>query len=1055
MDTAEQLAPPVVAVMVVHEPDLWFDEVLTSLEQQDYPNLRVLVLVTGEPGDVPEQVRSRVPRALVRSVAGNPGFAAAANEALRLVEGDNGFFCFLHDDVALASDAVRVLVEELFRSNAGIVGPKLVAWHTPTVLSHVGLAVDQFGEIDPIVEPGETDQEQHDGVADVFAVSSACLLVRADLFRTLGGFDSRIEYHGEAVELCWRAHHSGARVLVVPSAKGRHLGGLEQRQPDLRHTTMSEANRMRTVATLTGARRLPWVLVKLTVLTLAEFVIGVVSGHAAQGWAAVRGLFGLIPQVPAIVAQRRELAPTRRVPDSEVAGLQLSGSARLRTYLRARDARPDHRDHTQPWRERAGLGAAAVWAGLVVAVLLGSRHIISDGSAHVGQFLPYDSSPLHLLRTFASGWNARELGVSSANPTGLALVGIASVATLFHMGALHTLGIIGALVVGPMGVWRVTRGFSSRRARLATLLVYAALPLASQAISVGRWSVLAVSAALPWSLEAMRRVAGLAATVSDDDGERVVATTTRQRVQIIAGAGVVAAIAGSFEPSYLLMLIVVGCLVGLATLISGAPVRAALWMAGTALCAAAIGFVLELPWSAAMYIHGGWAAIVGPSRAALPGQSAFSTLSFHIGRGLGAPLALALYLPALGAVLLGRGWRFGWALRAAVLVVGFGWLAVWSAQSSSVRLPEPGVLLVPVALGLALAAGCIVAAFETDVRVAGFGWRQPLCVLCALAALLGAVPGVLALRSGRWDTPRYTLVDLLGQLPQHPAEGDYRVLWLGDQRLVPVLPHALANGVGYGLSRDRTLLVDDTWSSPASAGDGEVVDALEAIATGSTTRAGRLLAPFAVRYVVVPVIDGSISTGDRPVPLPAGLLDALRDQLDLAEMYSPPSFIVFENRAWVPMRSVLTADGAEASTKAGATALAQADLSGATPVMVGADQLSVATVGAPQGTVHLAVPFDDHWRLSLDGKGVAGRPAFGSTTAFDLAHPGTATLEYAQPLLRRFELLLVALGWVLALGVAMGVRLRRPLERTARVASESAEPVIVFDPITEVSEAAE
>jgi GT2 family glycosyltransferase len=81
VDTAEQLAPPVVAVMVVHEPDLWFDEVLTSLEQQDYPNLRVLVLVTGEPGDVPEQVRSRVPRALVRSVAGNPGFAAAANEA--------------------------------------------------------------------------------------------------------------------------------------------------------------------------------------------------------------------------------------------------------------------------------------------------------------------------------------------------------------------------------------------------------------------------------------------------------------------------------------------------------------------------------------------------------------------------------------------------------------------------------------------------------------------------------------------------------------------------------------------------------------------------------------------------------------------------------------------------------------------------------------------------------------------------------------------------------------------------------------------------------------
>ncbi len=71
---------------------------------------------------MPERIRQRVPNAFVRGVGNTTGYGMAANEVLRLVEGDNGFFCFLHDDVALDPGAIRVLVEELYRSNAGIVG---------------------------------------------------------------------------------------------------------------------------------------------------------------------------------------------------------------------------------------------------------------------------------------------------------------------------------------------------------------------------------------------------------------------------------------------------------------------------------------------------------------------------------------------------------------------------------------------------------------------------------------------------------------------------------------------------------------------------------------------------------------------------------------------------------------------------------------------------------------------------------------------------------------------------------------------------------------------
>ena len=67
----------------------------------------------------------------------------------------------------------------------------------------------------------------------MFVLPSACLLVRADLFRALGGFDPAISFHGDDVDLCWRVHLSGARVVVAPQARVRHREELEVRRPDL------------------------------------------------------------------------------------------------------------------------------------------------------------------------------------------------------------------------------------------------------------------------------------------------------------------------------------------------------------------------------------------------------------------------------------------------------------------------------------------------------------------------------------------------------------------------------------------------------------------------------------------------------------------------------------------------------------------------------------------------------------------------------------------------------------------------------------------------------
>ena len=160
MDT---LAPPVVAVVVAHDPGPWFEETLASLASQDYAELSVLILDAGSEEDLTARVAAVLPTAFVRRFDENRGFGATVNEALTMVDGAD-YFLVCHDDVALFPDAVHLMVEEAFRSNAGIVTPKVVSWDDPERLIHVGMTADKGGSVVDRVQPHEIDHGQHDAV---------------------------------------------------------------------------------------------------------------------------------------------------------------------------------------------------------------------------------------------------------------------------------------------------------------------------------------------------------------------------------------------------------------------------------------------------------------------------------------------------------------------------------------------------------------------------------------------------------------------------------------------------------------------------------------------------------------------------------------------------------------------------------------------------------------------------------------------------------------------------------------------------------------------------
>jgi GT2 family glycosyltransferase len=1035
MDVETQQLPPVVAAMVVHDPGPWFDDVLAGLGAQDYRNLRRLFLLVDGPDveSTTDRIRAASPNAVIRTIPGNPGFGRAANEVLRLVEGDNGFFLLLHDDVALDPPAVRLLVEELYRSNAGIVGPKLVSWSDPTVLQHVGMAVDHLAAVDPLVEPGERDQEQHDAVRDVFALPSACLLVRADLFRALGGFDSAIDYHGEDLDLCWRAHLSGARVVVVPAARARHRERLTERRPDLPHPALQARHRMRAYATLTGlGRAIMWAPV-LVATTLAELVTGIFRGTAAEGWASLRAMVGLVPRAGSIAVRRTQLRSLRQVPEREVADLQMRGSARRAAYRRAREAAgfSDPEGDSAP-RPRGSVASIVAWIGVLVLAVIGGRTLLTGGVRPVGQMLPYPDAAGDLWRQFRSGWWATGLGQPAAHPTAYALASLANLVTLGHPGLAHTLAVLALLPAGSLGFWRLSGAMPSARSRWVGLVVYAAVPLPYASIAAGRWSALACYAAMPWVLHLAvgisgtrsRHVVGYPGSgMATIDVEDAVAVSLRRRIRLLGGLALLLAATAAFEPSIVLVAaLAAGLWAVAAAVVRSYPVSALFGLAATAL-AALVAVAANMPWALRYFERGGWDAIVGPAPASPRDLGIIRLARFGVGPTIIGVLALALYLPVVVTPLLSKGWRLPWAARALFLVVPFGALAVLDDRGSiGIRLPEPGVLLAPVAVGVALAAGVMVAVFASDVTAAGFGWRQPAGVLGVIAIAIGIVPGVAGTFGGSFGQPKVTIAATLDNLlPSHPPEGDYRVLYLGNPQVMPVASWTFRTGVAYSLVSDGSLDVTADWAGPPVLEDQVLRTAVEAAASETTARVGRLLAPLGVRYIVVPLIDRVNSTTSDPLPAPSGLLDALGDQLDLIRVPGSAEIAVFENTAWLPVFSMLSGDAATASTEAGADAIVRYDVSGQTPVFLGADLARPVVGPVAAGLLNTSLRADPRWRLTVDGTQVNPQTTFGFSQAYPITTPGTATFEYQTSSTRGLWIAVQFVLWLALLAIAVDV----------------------------------
>ena len=225
--------PPSVSVIIVNwNAAAVIGACITSLLGQDYPGQVEIIVVDNASTDASLHVlRAFDNRVLVVESAENLGFGKGNNVGSRVA---TGRYClFLNPDTEfLAHDGLRRLVAGLQDPRIGIVAPRLMdpdgstqqsCARVPT-LANLTMAMLALPRLLPDAWRRRLSPVlwSHDRSTYTGWVSGACVLMRTDQYRQLGGFSERTFMYGEDLELGYRVGKSGLRVYYEWSVQVCH-----------------------------------------------------------------------------------------------------------------------------------------------------------------------------------------------------------------------------------------------------------------------------------------------------------------------------------------------------------------------------------------------------------------------------------------------------------------------------------------------------------------------------------------------------------------------------------------------------------------------------------------------------------------------------------------------------------------------------------------------------------------------------------------------------------------------------------------------------------------
>ncbi|MHB1530763.1 rhamnan synthesis F family protein [Acidithiobacillus sp.] len=234
-------ATPLVSIIIPTRDQLGFLQrcVESVIEKTRYPAYEILVVDNDSQDSeartyldlLAEQEEAMGGRLRVLRYPGAFNFSAMNNQAVAVARGE--YVLLLNNDTAaLHEDWLDEMMSHALRPGAGIVGAKLL--YPDGKIQHAGVILGMKGPAEHPFIGRPPEDRGYFGRAqltqDYSAVTAACLLVRKEVFQTVGGLDEehfQVSYND--VDLCLKVREAGHRIVWTPWAMLLHEGSASQK----------------------------------------------------------------------------------------------------------------------------------------------------------------------------------------------------------------------------------------------------------------------------------------------------------------------------------------------------------------------------------------------------------------------------------------------------------------------------------------------------------------------------------------------------------------------------------------------------------------------------------------------------------------------------------------------------------------------------------------------------------------------------------------------------------------------------------------------------------
>ena len=253
---------------------------------------------------------------------GNFGYAGGYNKAMGFIKEE--FVVLLNSDIETTPNWLEPLYK-LFSKIPELAAcqPKIRDLKNKEYFEYAGAA---GGFMDWLCYPFcrgrifyalEKDEGQYNQTSDVFWATGAALVVRKSHYFDAGGLDESLFAHMEEIDLCWRMHRNGKRVMYCAESTVYHLGGATLHESSPRKTYLNFRNNMIIMAKNLPKREFLGKLILRLVLDGVAAIKFLFQGQAAHTWQVARAHFGFYARFPRIPRGRKvspNTPPMKTIP---------------------------------------------------------------------------------------------------------------------------------------------------------------------------------------------------------------------------------------------------------------------------------------------------------------------------------------------------------------------------------------------------------------------------------------------------------------------------------------------------------------------------------------------------------------------------------------------------------------------------------------------------------------------------------------------------------------------------------------------------------------------